>query len=52
MIYQGKIFNNRKIVISRLLAYGFVEKAEQYIYSINLMENSFNLNVIIKKQMK
>lgn len=49
MIYQGKIFNNRKIVISRLLAYGFVEKAEQYIYSINLMENSFNLNVIIKE---
>ena len=26
MIYQGKIFNNRKIVISRLLAYGFVKK--------------------------
>lgn len=49
MIYQEKIFNNRKIVISRLLAYGFVEKAEQYIYSINLMENSFNLNVIIKE---
>lgn len=49
MIYQGKIFNNRKIVISRLLAYGFVKKAEQYIYSINLMENSFNLNVIIKE---
>lgn len=49
MIYQGKIFNNRKIVISRLLAYGFVKKDEQYIYSINLMENSFNLNVIIKE---
>lgn len=49
MIYQGKIFNNRKIVISHLLAYGFVKKDEQYIYSINLMENSFNLNVIIKE---
>lgn len=49
MIYQGKIFNNQKIVISRLLAYGFVKKDEQYIYSINLMENSFNLNVIIKE---
>ena len=48
MLYQGKIFNNRKIIISRLLKYGFIQKDEQYIYSVNLMKNSFNLNISIK----
>ena len=48
MLYQGKIFNNRKIIISRLLKYSFIQKDEQYIYSVNLMKNSFNLNISIK----
>lgn len=49
MLYQGKIFNNRKIIINHLLSYGFIQKDEQYIYSVNLMDNSFNLNISINK---
>lgn len=48
MLYQGKIFNNRKIIFSHLLSYGFIQKDEQYIYSVNFMEDSFNLNICIK----
>lgn len=49
MLYQGKIFNNRKFVIASLLAYGFIQKEKQYIYSASLMNDSFNLTVIIKE---
>lgn len=49
MLYQGKIFNNRKFIINHLLSYGFIQKDEQYIYSVNLMKNSFNLNICIKE---
>lgn len=52
MLYQGKIFNNRKFIINHLLSYGFIQKDEQYIYSINLMKNSFNLNICIKESNK
>lgn len=49
MLYQGKIFSNRKFIINHLLSYGFIQKDEQYTYSVNLMENSFNLNICIKE---
>lgn len=48
MLYQGKIFNNKKIIYSHLLSYGFIQKDEQYIYSVNFMKDSFNLNISIK----
>ncbi|MFR3819021.1 MAG: hypothetical protein ACLTXO_10820, partial [Fusobacterium varium] len=48
MLYQGKIFKNQKFIINHLLAYGFIQKDDQYIYSVNLMKNSFTLNISIK----
>lgn len=48
MLYQGKIFKNQKFIINHLLAYGFIQKDDHYIYSVNLMKNSFTLNISIK----
>lgn len=49
MLYQGKIFNNRKFIIKNLLSYGFIQKEKQYIYSKNLMNDTFNLIINIKE---
>ncbi|MDU1910179.1 MmcQ/YjbR family DNA-binding protein [Fusobacterium sp.] len=49
MLYQGKIFNNRKFIIKNLLSYGFTQKEKQYIYSKNLMNDTFNLIINIKE---
>lgn len=49
MLYQGKIFNNRKFIIKNLLSYGFIQNENQYIYSKNLMNDTFNLIINIKE---
>lgn len=49
MIYQGKLFNNRKFIITSLLSYGFIQEEKQYIYSTNLLSDAFNLTISIKE---
>lgn len=49
MLYNGALFDNRKMNPNKILQYGFIESGDYYIYRAGLMNDTFVLTVKISK---
>lgn len=49
MLYNGSLFNNRKMNTIKMLSYGFIESEDYYTYCTDLMDGTFVLTVKISK---
>lgn len=47
MLNLSEIFKNKALNVSRLLAFGFTQKDKEYIYSTQILNNQFQMNVKI-----